>query len=354
MRHSHTNTRLIGNNDAAPADDNASNSSCPLAYRYRPRDFLTAQTDRIHTAYVIGGLYGNTEALDVILALRDAEAREGRKVDLVFNGDYNWFDIDEDSFCRVNKAALQGLSIRGNVEAEMASGSDGDCGCNYPDYVNPEYAARSNAIMNILRQRARQHPDICSALQQLPFIRVLEVGDSRVGIVHGDAQSLAGWDFAAERLSPIGKCCSGDETGGELTSAETLERCFRDANVHAFASTHTCLPHAKDYTVDGLSRLIINNGAAGMPNFAGTGYGLITRISQDTAIPADSLYGITINDVRFDAIPVRFDTERWIARFLSNWPPESPAHIAYFNRIVSGPDFELNDAVAGSVSLYRS
>jgi hypothetical protein len=324
-------------------------SACPLEYRYGPSAFKTAQTNRVHTAYVVGGLYGNVPALQAIEAMQAAEQAQGRAVTLVFNGDYNWFNTDEASFVRVNQAALRGLSIRGNVEAEMNSPTDEGCGCNYPDYFNAEYVERSNAIMSLLRKRARQHPSLCDSVAQLPYIRVLEIGACRIGIVHGDAQSLSGWDFAAERLSPTGICCSGDNAGTEQTSLELIEHCFRQAGVDAFASTHTCLPHAHDYCVDGKARLIINNGSAGMPNFAGSDFGLITRISEDASVPAGSLYGIEINGVRFDAIPVQFNKGQFLECFNQNWPEGSPARIAYEDRLLRGPAFTLKDAVGGNV-----
>jgi hypothetical protein len=229
------------------------------------------------------------------------------------------------------------------VEAEIAAPTGG-CGCNYPDYVNPEYVARSNAIMARLQETSRELSAIRTALDALPMSRTIQVDSQRIGIVHGDAEMLSGWSFAAERLSPVGKVCSGDDATPELTPRETLEGYFRDADVTAFASSHTCLAHARDFTVDGRQRLVINNGAAGLPNFAGSTFGLVTRISVDPAVPAESLYGISIGGVRYDALPVRFDQEAWVARFLANWPPGSPAYEAYFNRIVKGPDFEIGDA----------
>ena len=93
----------------------------------------------------------------------------------------------------------------------------------------------------------------------------------------------------------------------------------------------------------------MNNGAAGLPNFAGTAFGLVTRICADPAVPAESLYGIRIDGVRYDALPVRFDQQAWVRRFLANWEPGSPAHQAYFNRIIHGPGFVLRDAVGGHV-----
>ena len=317
--------------------------SCPASYRYSARDFRREPSLHADTVYVVGGLYGNVEALHAILRMQEAEARRGTKVALVFNGDHNWFDVDAASFREVNQVALESVSIRGNVESEIAAPTGG-CGCNYPDYVNAEYVARSNAIMERLQEASREHADLRAGLGALPMIRTIQVDSQRIGIVHGDAEMLSGWSFAAERLSPVGKVCSGDEASAELTPRETIEGSFRDAGVAAFASSHTCLAHARDFEVDGERRLIINNGAAGLPNFAGTTFGLITRISADPAVPRESLYGTSIGEVRYDALPVRFDQAAWLKRFLANWAPGSPAHEAYFDRIVKGPQFEIADA----------
>ena len=327
--------------------------SCPPHYRYSPRDFRTAASTRADTVYVIGGLYGNLDALHAILRMQEAERHRGTRVQLVFNGDYNWFDTDAASFQEINRIVLESIAIRGNVEAEIATPTESGCGCNYPAYVNADYVARSNAIMNRLQATAQDFDALRDGLNRLPLIRVIEVGPTRVGIVHGDAEMLSGWAFAAERLSPIGKCCSGDEALAELTPRATIEQFFRESRMHAFACTHTCLAHARDFEVDAEQKLIINNGAAGLPNFATTSFGLITRISVDPTPPPESLYGIMLAGVRFDALPVHYDRSAWLSRFLANWAPGSPAYEAYFNRIVHGPDFDLQDAIGGHVLAAR-
>lgn len=293
--------------------------------------------------YVAGGLYGNIEALDAILAMRDAESARGKRVDLVFNGDFNWFNTDPESFAAINKTVLAHTAIQGNVEAEIGTPSAGGCGCNYPDDVDDVFAVRSDDIMGQLQRASIGFLEIREALARLPMIRVVRVGDVRVGIVHGDAESLAGWNFAADRLAGIAPALHS-----------YVACCFRDAGVTAFACTHTCFPYARVFHVDGASRIIVNNGAAGMANFTATTYGLITRISTDTHVPAHSLYGATIDRVRFDAVPVRFDHARWLGRFLANWPPNTPAHMSYFDRIVNGPRFSLRDAIGeGVVGIER-
>jgi hypothetical protein len=302
--------------------------------------------------YVVGGLYGNVQALRAILAMQQAEARAGIEVSLVFNGDYNWFNARAEAFLEINETALGNIAIQGNVEAEVAQPTDAGCGCNYPDYVNTGYVAASNAIMQRLQATAAEFPALRSQLGALPMTRTIQVGRERIGIVHGDAEALSGWAFAAERLSPIGKCCSGDAAQGALTPRATLEQYFREARVRAFACTHTCLAHAIDVAVDGAAHVNMNNGAAGMANFSGTSFGLITRISADLRRPAQSLYGIQLEHIRLDSLPVHYDFDAFVRSFLETWPPRSAAHHAYFQRITRGPDFALADAIGGNVQRY--
>jgi hypothetical protein len=87
---------------------------------------------------------------------------------------------------------------------------------------------------------------------------------------------------------------------------------------------------------------VANNGAAGMPNFAGTRYGLVTRIS--TRPRADALYRMALGDVHVEAIRLRFDNEPWMRRFLGAWPSGSAAHVSYFRRMSEGPRFTPADA----------
>jgi hypothetical protein len=74
-----------------------------------------------------------------------------------------------------------------------------------------------------------------------------------------------------------------------------------------------------------------------MANFAGTTFGLITRVSADLAVPSDSLYGGVAEGLRFDALPVHFDDDAWRARFGALWPEGSDAHLSYDQRIRNGP-----------------
>ena len=300
---------------------------CPISYRYSPRVFRREPEIVAETLYVVGGLYGNVEALEAIVAMARAEPGP---VTLVFNGDFHWFDVEPADFLQVERGVRAHAAIRGNVETEIAAADSGaGCGCAYPMDVSDAVVSRSNEILERLRATAVASGSDRAGLGELPMHLVARVGTSRIGIVHGDAASLAGWGFAQDRLD-------------DPAHARWIESAFREAGVDIFASTHTCLPafrHSSHPHGDGV---VANNGAAGMPNFAGEPYGLVTRISRERS-PA-RLFGLEVRGTHVEAVPVRYDTERWIRRFLSAWPEGSPAHASYFTRMVCGPAFGLEQA----------
>ena len=174
------------------------------------------------------------------------------------------------------------------------------------------------------------------------------MADHRVGIVHGDPDSLAGWGFAVESMSPADEALRRRMGCGQvegLTSISRIEEYFRVARVSVFAAAHTGLPFMQDFTVDTAKRLVVNNGTAGMPNFRNAQYGVVTRISVDQKPPPMSLYGARIGELRCDALPVEYDYTEWQRRFLDAWPAESPGHALYWDRIRFGPDFDLDEAI---------
>ena len=325
--------------------------SCPLAYRYQPEAFAQPAQLEADTLYVVGGLYGNPAALAAVLERVHQEP--GGPARIVFNGDFHWLDVEPDDFCTISETVLAHHAIKGNVEAELADEDEtAGCGCAYPDYVDDDVVERSNQIMTRLRATAGQFPDVVDRLGELPRHLTARVGGERVGILHGDPESLAGWRLALEAMEP-GDPIVRHHVGwrGQPTSATELLDWFHRADVTVFASTHTGLPYAQAIPDGDHQRLVINNGAAGLPAFAGTSYGVITRLSGIPSPPADSLYGTTIGGLRGDALPVRFDITRWKGRFLAQWPPGSPAHRSYFTRITSATHLQLQQAARGGVQL---
>ena len=302
--------------------------SCPLHYRYAPADLARDVPHSADCVYVVGGLYGNLPALDVIFALLRGESRPAT---IIFNGDFNWFDIDGASFTAINSRVLAHTALRGNVETELAHDDEtAGCGCGYPQFVGDAAVERSNRILSQLRDTARAFPLVRRTLAALPMHAAAQVGDVRVAVVHGDCAGLAGWGLSREALA--------DER-----QRSRVSQWFTQAGVGVIASSHSCLPVLTEFSLPAGTGAVINNGAAGMPNFAGTRYGVITRIGLRPS-PHQTLYGTRISAVHVDALPVHYDFAQWSGDFLANWPPGSPAHTSYHHRIVDGPAYNLSDA----------
>lgn len=315
-------------------EDGGPGRSCPLHYRYRPSD-LGGMADPAYrdldVLYVVGGLYGNEWALHAVLELFDAET--GRKA-LVFNGDFHWFDAEPALFERIQRAVLGHVALRGNVETELAQppgASDAGCGCAYPDWVGDEVVARSNRILQRLRGVTTQAQR--AALGALPMWLRADVGDLRLAIVHGDAQSLAGWGFAQENLrDPVHRA--------------QVRAWLDEAQVQAFACSHTCLPVFQAVEHGVLARWVLNNGAAGMPNFRGDLCGLLTRIAVEPCRHTMPMrFGARWGAVHLDALAIAYDADAWQRSFVSLWPLGSDAHASYFGRIAQGPCYAPDEAV---------
>ncbi len=312
---------------AAATPPAAPGRSCPLHYRYAPSVFAQTTPWRCEVLYVVGGLYGNEPALEQVLALFEQESGDKR---LVFNGDFNWFNSDAAAFERLNARVLAHSALRGNVETELASAdASAGCGCAYPEWVGDGVVERSNRILQRLRDTARGFPALTQRLAALPMWARADVAGLRVGIVHGDAQSLAGWGFAQEHLR-------------SAAHRATVRRWFEQAQVDAFACSHTCLPvfHALPMSGRATDALVLNNGATGMPNFRGDSAGLFTRIAvRPFAGPAAARrHGLRAGEAFVDALAVDSATPAWRAQFLQQWPPGSDAHASYWARISDGPD----------------
>ena len=101
-----------------PGDGVDRPANCPAV----PATRRASSTDRpeivAETLYVVGGLYGNVEALDARAATGGARARA--VVTIVFNGDFHWFDVDAGEFRRIEREVPRAPALRGNVETEIA------------------------------------------------------------------------------------------------------------------------------------------------------------------------------------------------------------------------------------------
>jgi hypothetical protein len=307
---------------------------CPVRYRYGAGALALAPTREVSTLYVVGGLYGNGPALDAIELMARTEGHDSQPPVLCFNGDFNWFNVADTEFAQINLRVLANDAILGNVEAEFdSSAGDAGCGCAYPDNVDGQVVEWSNEIHRQLKETANRHESLCERIAQLPMFARYQVANCRVGVVHGDADSLAGWRFDVAALSVP-------------DSEPWLRSVFEQADVDLFASTHTCLPALRYVGLPGGRQgCVVNNGAAGMPNFEGSIDGLCTRISVSPS-PHPVLRETRVAGAYVALVPVRFDREQWRSEFLAQWPPGSAAWLSYFQRITNGPAFVPAQALA--------
>lgn len=303
--------------------------TCPLHYRYAPRQLCRAPIPwRGTTLYVIGGLYGNPMALEAIERLAREDEVAG-PVTLVFNGDFNWFNIDDDAFTAINQRVLAHQAILGNVEYELVHPSPGaGCGCAYPEWVDAATVERSNRIMARLQQTASRQPQLVARLAALPRHMSLRTAETTILILHGDPESLAGWGLARENLSNPAR-------------EPALKAWFAATNADIIASSHTCLPAVwRGRGGGGRDKVIVNNGAAGMGNLDQDPRGLITRISQAGDHP-DSLFHLQTQGLDISLVPVDFDRAGWRSLFHCWWPEGSAAATSYGHRIDSGTSLIL-------------
>ncbi len=320
--------------------DSAPGRSCPLHYRYRPQDFRSpprADLAELEVLYVVGGLYGNELALDALERLLERDAAFRGRAAVVFNGDFHWFDAEPRWFERVQRRVLAHTALRGNVETELADGAtgpDAGCGCAYPAWVGDEVVVRSNRIH--ARLAAVTTPVQRAQLAALPMHARASVGGCQLALVHGDATSLAGWGFAQEHLR-------------DAAHRDTVCGWLAAAGVDAFASTHTCLPVFQRLATAGGEGWVLNNGAAGMPNFRGDGAGLALRIATRPAEAGARRFGTVVHaasgPVFADAMALEVDGAAWQRRFAATWPAGSDAEQSYGRRIAAGPDYTVAEAL---------
>lgn len=302
--------------------------SCPLTYRTRASTIAQLTPLRADSFFIVGGLYGNLEALDAIEALAEHEVAMGLpRPQLVFNGDFHWFDAGTKWFAQVQRRVGAHIASLGNVEAELVDPQPGaGCGCAYPASTPEQTVAWSNAIIARLQEAARGAGSLVNDLRALPPQLRLQVGDCRIGVVHGDPDSLAGWGLELDAMPPVGD------------SDPKLEAWFGDADVDLLANSHTCRCFAQNFP-GGLA--VFNNGAAGMPVFGGDHRIMITRVARRPPVLPDdhlSTCGTRVRDAHVDAILLPWDRQAFLRRFDQVWPPGSPAQLSYRHRITDGPD----------------
>lgn len=328
-------------------DDASPGRACPTDYLYPDGALAAASDGEADVLYVAGGLYGNTEALE---ALRARVATESGHVRVIFGGDFHWFDAAAEEFKAVAQGVTAFEAIAGNVERELARDEPrAGCGCGYPAYVAGGVVERSNAIIAKLRETVRAVPEHCAWMRALPAFMAIRVAGERILVLHGDTRSLAGWGFAAEALPDAPEALRDRLAvdAAHITRAEWIAQELRRVGARVIACSHTCLPFARRVRTPSVDGLLINNGAAGMPNFRARRCGLVTRIAASGAIPEGSLYGAQVGAARCDAVALEYDSRVWWDRFRRQWPAASPADISYADRLLRGPEYYLEWAFVG-------
>lgn len=318
-------------------------ASCPLAYRYGARSLRDRSKDLAFDAlYVVGGLYGNSFALEAIFNFveNDVRLQGNERAAVIFNGDFNFFNVD--NFSRFNQLvrkesdSFTTLCTIGNVEYEVANTPPGEivgCGCAYPNFVSKEIGERADEIVKRLHESACNDSNSSTVLawmRELPMYLTARVGKTRVGVIHGDPNSLSGWDFSAEAFNldkfPAAKTVWENEPN--------VSPLFLESDLDAYVCTHTCVTHAVGLPCGGL---IFNNGSSGMPNFKEKpGCGVLTRVSSNKNTPVHSdghslYHSVSKSGARFDHIEVPFDHISFVDWFLETWPENSPAQQKVFN-----------------------
>jgi predicted phosphodiesterase len=289
---------------------------CPLDYRIASDAFNGPPQRKCESLYVIGGLYGNLQALHALDSLLLAEPHAL----VIFNGDVHWFDRDPAIFEQVEQLAARHVLLRGNVETELARIDDAGagCGCAYPEEVTDQTVEWSNRIHQSLRETLHGLPALRAKLAERPPHALFEVAGHRVAVSHGDEFSLAGWQCSRQALQR-------PERQGQLAAW------MDERSISVLATSHTCAPVALSWG----RGAVINNGAAGMPNFSGAQYGVISRIA---ATPCDdALYRTQVQGLYIEAIALRYDHAAFLTDFRRQWPEGSPAALAYEHRLQFGP-----------------
>lgn len=306
---------------------------CPLDYRLALDAFSGEPLFECEVLYVVGGLYGNRQALEALERRLAAEPNAR----VVFNGDAHWFDRDPEIFQQVERGLSVHLALRGNVETELgrADASGAGCGCAYPMTVDDAVVERSNAIQAELNRTVQSLPGMTERLAARPATALVSVAGQRVAISHGDEQSLAGWSCSREALS-------------EPARQQQLDAWCAAQKVQVLATSHTCSPVALNLAHGAL----INNGAAGMPNFAGGRYGLLSRIAT-TPHPA-ALYRCQRAGLFIEALPLNYDHDAFLTDFDRQWPAHSPAAQSYRSRILGAVADQPQHALLTGFALCQS
>ena len=282
----------------------AAGRMCPADYRL----FDPAVFDRARRHHRRGALRGRRALRQPRGARRGRAAGAGERapVTIVFNGDFHWFDAEPDWFAAIergvgapSRAARQcrdrdRAAQRRRRRLRLRLSGDGRRGRGPALQPDPGRAAR--------RCRGRR--------RRVAARRACRCISSRRSAACASASCTA-----TPRRSPAGASRTTRSTIRQ--AARWLAEVPRASRVDVFASTHTCLAALRDFALPNGRLTVINNGAAGMPNFAGTHFGLISRIATRPS-PHPPLYGTRRDGVHHRCARGRTTTSAaFLDRFLA-------------------------------------
>ncbi len=300
-------------------------ASCPARLPTYPsgRRFDAARPDvAADVLYVVGGLYGNLAALDAVerlAAQADArpDGRVQRRLPLVRR---RAGLVRRDRARRRAPSCACAATSRPRSRAPTTSAPAAAAPI-------PIRAARTSCSARTKSWRAARRAirgARARAPRGLPMHLVAQVG------------ALARRHRARRRrlARRLALRAGGARRSGASRPGSPRSR--RAAQVDVFASTHTCLAALRDFALPAGRLTVINNGAAGMPNFAGTRLRrdhrasptAPSRIRRSTACSATACSSTRI------AVALR---PARVSRSLPDALAGSarPAHMSYYQRIVA-------------------
>ena len=271
--------------------------------------------------YIVGGLYGNRYALEIINKMTHDENAK-----VVFNGDMHWFDVEKEDFLKIEELSKDSIKLLGNVEFELLNNTSSlGCGCNYPEDVSDGVVERSNVIHNMMKENIKGD-QILNDIKERSKTLVLDFFGKKIAITHGDEKSMSGWGCSNENLKLVSR-------------KKELDNWFKENDIDILATTHTCLA----VVYDNGRNIVINNGAAGMANIKGETFGLFTRIAKNSHKKA--IYSEYRDGLYVELVKVDFNIEKFKLWFEKVWPDDSPASISYKNRIINGTSLTIEDII---------
>ena len=313
--------------------------SCPTAYRYAPRALRPRAGRRGRDALVVGGLYGNVEALDEVARHGGARARRRRRSSSTATSTGSTRPPDD--FRRVaGRGAAPCRPARQRGDGDRRRGLAAPAAAA-PIPLDVSDAGRRRAPTRSWRGCARRRARFPAARRALAALPMHARG----------ARGRGARGHRARRRVLAGRL--GVRAGRPRRprpSPLARQRVRGMRGVDVFASSHTCLPALRAFD--------FGHGRGGGRQQRRGGHAELRRraLRRDHAhlgAPAPGTPCTARGWPAFSSTRSPCATTRppGRARFIASWPAGSAAHDSYFRRIAHGPGFARRTrAAAGGLS----